>query len=80
MKGRLEVYLTWDFGFSKIESNSNNGKKHNNLEGTDGTYPPRWWSLETGVTVSVPENWGQHEAWQANKVPGGWWGPQVVGS
>ena len=28
--------------------------------GTDGTYPPRWWSLETGVTVSVPGNWGQH--------------------
>ena len=22
--------------------------------------PPRWWSLETGVTMSAPGNWGQH--------------------
>ena len=28
-------------------------------------------SQETGVNM---------EARQANKVPGGWWGPQVVGS
>ena len=35
-------------------------KSLNKSTGTDGTYPPRWWSLETGVTMSVPGNWGQH--------------------
>ena len=42
-------------------------------KGTDGTYPPRWWSLETGVICWSQEtgvNMAAHELIKCREVGG----------